>query len=118
METLSRSRRLRVAFVVSGDGGHNVNPIVYNAGGQHVPEPPFDTDVSYLDVKPVFTGPATKRLVLKKYADSRTSYGYLTVSVDKQTLRTGFHTVGITSPQQSRFDMVTIDLATHTASAN
>jgi hypothetical protein len=71
-----------------------------------------------LDDKPAFKGPAKKRLVLKKYADSKTSYGYLKIIVDKRTLKIGFHTVGISSPPQTRFDMVTGTLATHKASAN
>jgi hypothetical protein len=112
------SQQYEVPFVVCGDGGHNVNPIVHNVKGQHIPEPQFDSDVSYLEVKPVFKGPAKKRLTLKKYADSKTSYGYLRLIADKQALRIGFHTVGLNSPPQSRFDMVTVDLATHRAHAN
>jgi len=107
-----------VPFVVCGDGGHNVNPIVHNAHGQHMPEPQFDTDVSYLDVKPVLKGPSTRRLVLKKYADSRTSYGYLRVTVDKNTLKIGFHQVGVSTLAQSRFDMVSVNLAAHKSTAN
>jgi len=107
-----------VPFVVCGDGGHNVNPIVHAFGGQPAHEPSFDTDVSYLDVHPVFSGPATKRLVLKKYADSKTSYGYLRITVDAQVLRIGFHLVGVTSIAQSRFDQVTVDLKTHRLVSN
>jgi hypothetical protein len=104
-----------VPFIVCGDGGHNVNPIVHSTRGQIVPEPHFGTDVSYLDVKPEVD---SKGLVLKKYADSKTSYGYLRVTVDKSSLAIGFHQVGISSLAQSRFDLVTIDLTTHRATAN
>jgi hypothetical protein len=107
-----------VPFVVCGDSGHNVNPIARSVAGHTANEPSFDTDVSYLDVHPVFTGPATKRLVLKKYADSNTSYGYLRITVDAQALRIGFHLVGVTSLAQSRFDQVTVDLKTHRLVSN
>jgi hypothetical protein len=66
----------------------------------------------------VFSGPAAKRLVLKKYADSKTSYGYLRITVDAQVLRIGFHLVGVTSIAQSRFDQVTVDLKTHRLVSN
>jgi hypothetical protein len=69
-------------------------------------------------VHPVFSGPAAKRLVLKKYADSKTSYGYLRITVDAQVLRIGFHLVGVTSIAQSRFDQVTVDLKTHRLVSN
>ena len=107
-----------VPFVVCGDSGHNVNPIVRSFGGHAVAEPSFDTDVSYLDEHPVFDGPATRRLVLKKYADSKTSYGYLRITMDTRVLRIGFHLVGVTSPAQSRFDQVTVDLKTHRLVSN
>ena len=101
----------QVPFIVCGDSGHNVNPIAH-------PEPDFDTDVSHLDVDPVITGSGSKRLVLKKFADSKTSYGYLRITVDAHTLRIGFHLVGVSSLAQSRFDLVTVDLKTHTLAPN
>jgi hypothetical protein len=104
-----------VPFVVCGDGGHNVNPIVRASKGQHLVEPPFDSDVSYLDTKPAVK---SKGVILKKYADSRTSYGYLKITVDPQALRIGFHQVGVSTLAQSRFDLVTVDLKTHRTIAN
>ena len=55
-------------------------------------------------------------LLLEKFEDH--NYGYLRISVDKEQLRIGFHQVGTTSLAQSRFDMVTVDLASHTMVAN
>lgn len=104
-----------VPFVVCGDGGHNVNPIVHNTHGQHVPEPHFGTDVRYLEVNPAVK---SRDLKLKKYADNRTSYGYLRVTVTKAQLSIGFHLVGVSSLAQSRFDLVTVDIKDHKLVAN
>jgi hypothetical protein len=38
--------------------------------------------------------------------------------VDKELLRIGFYQVGVSSLAQSRFDMVTVDLASHTMVSN
>jgi len=54
-------------------------------------------------------------LVLEKYDDQ--DYGYLRISVTKQQLQIGFHQVGASLPQ-SRVDMVTVDLASHTMVSN
>jgi hypothetical protein len=83
---------------------------VHNTHGQHVPEPHFGTDVHYLDVKPAIE---SKDLKLKKYADNRTSYGYLRITVSEAQLGIGFHQVAVSTLVQSRFDLVTVDIATH-----
>ena len=98
-----------VPFVVCGDGGHNVNRLVQGRRGQPAKEPRNGSDVSYLDSSDEVT---KKGLLLEKYDDSH--YGYLRVDVDKEQLRIGFHLVGASSLAQSRFDMVTVDLASHT----
>jgi hypothetical protein len=102
-----------VPFIICGDGGHNVNRMVKASKGQPAQEPNFGTDVSYLDSKAAVT---SKGLVLKHYDDS--NYGYLRITVDKQKLQIGFNQVGRVSIPQSRVDMVTVDLATHTVIAN
>jgi hypothetical protein len=102
-----------VPFIICGDGGHNVNRLVQSRKGQPAQEPPYGTDVSYLENKPIVT---SKSLMLKQYDDA--NYGYLRITVDKQKLQIGFHQVGTTSIPQSRVDMVTIDLASHTVVAN
>ncbi len=102
-----------VPFIVCGDGGHHVNAIVRARSGQVAHEPHFGTDVSYLDIKPAVTA---KGLLLEKYNDR--GYGYLRISVDSSHLAIGFHLVGQNSLAQSRFDKVTVDLATREMVAN
>jgi hypothetical protein len=102
-----------VPFVVCGDGGHNVNRMVHGRRGQPAEEPRNGTEVDYMDSKPAVQ---TGGLLLEKYDD--TNYGYLRISVDQEQLRIGFHQVGIGSLRQSRFDMVTVDLASHTMVSN
>jgi hypothetical protein len=103
-----------VPFIVCGDGGHNVNRLVQSRRGQPAQEPHPGANVDYLESKN--TGVKTKGLLLEKYDD--TNYGYLRITVDKDQLRIGFYEVGARSLAQSRFDMVTVDLATHTMVAN
>jgi len=101
-----------VPFIVCGDGGHNVNPLVQARGGQPAQEPTNGSDVGYMDPKPAVQASG---LVLEKYDDQ--DYGYLRISVTKQQLQIGFHQVGASLPQ-SRVDMVTVDLASHTMVSN
>lgn len=101
-----------VPFIVCGDGGHNVNPLVQARGGNPAQEPTNGSSVSYLDTKPAVQAGG---LVLEKYDDK--NYGYLRITVTKQQLQIGFHQVGASLPQ-SRIDMVTVDLASHTMVSN
>ncbi|GAC1342665.1 MAG: hypothetical protein NVSMB18_17080 [Acetobacteraceae bacterium] len=103
----------RVPFVVCGNGGHNVNPLVRGTRGQPAVEPQNGTDVTYLESSPAVTA---SRLLLESYDDH--NYGYLRISVDANQLRIAYHQAGVRSLLQSRYDLVTIDLATHTMSAN
>ena len=64
----------------------------------------------------VESGIKAKQLLLEKYND--TNYGYLRIHVDKEQLRIGFHQVGASTLAQSRYDMVTVDLAEHTMVAD
>jgi hypothetical protein len=107
------SQDFDVPFIVCGDGGHNVNRVVQGSHGQPAQEPRNGTDVSYLESKPAVQ---SRGLLLEKYDD--TNYGYLRISVDDEQLRIGFHQVGTGGLAQSRFDMVTVDLASHTMVAN
>ena len=102
-----------VPFIVCGDGGHNVNRMVQGRGGQPAQEPQPGVRVDYLESKPAVK---TSGLLLEKYDD--THYGYLRIHVDAEQLRIGFHQVGGGSLTQSRFDLVTVDLASHTMVAN
>lgn len=85
-----------------------------SSNGQPAQEPHFGVDVSYMEAKQ----PAVqaKKLVLKHYDD--TNYGYLRITVNKTTMQIGFYQVGKASLPQARADVVTIDLASHTAVAN
>jgi hypothetical protein len=102
-----------VPFIVCGDGGHNVNPLVRGKKGQGPHEPHMGSNVNYLEFQPALK---TKELLLEKYDDI--NYGYLRIHVDKKELKIGFHQVGAGTLAQSRFDMVTVDLASHTMVAN
>jgi hypothetical protein len=104
---------LDVPFVICGDGGHNVNSLVRSRRGQPSLEPVNGSKVDYLESKPAVQ---TIGLILEKYDD--TNYGYLRVSADAKQLYIGFHQVGISSILQSRFDLVTVDLASHQMVAN
>jgi len=103
-----------VPFIGCGDGGHNVNPIVRSSKGHPAEEPHAGSSVDYLESKKAAI--KAKQLLLEKYDD--TNYGYLRIRVDKDQLRIGFHQVGVSTLAQSRYDMVTVDLAEHIMVAN
>ena len=69
--------------------------------------------MSYLEVKPAVQA---THLQLDKYDDH--DYGYLRISVDAKQLRIAYHQSNTRSLLQSRFDLVTVDLAAHTLLAN
>lgn len=96
-----------VPYIICGDGGHNVNPIVQAQSGQPAQEPGDGTDVSYLEVKPAVT---TSGVVLNKHNDA--DYGYLRITADSQKLKIDFQAVAATDPSAS--DSVTVNLETHT----
>ncbi len=94
-----------------GAGGKN--RMVKGRAGQPPREPYFGADVHYLESKPAVTSTG---LILKHYDDM--NYGYLRITVDKQKLQIGFHLVNVAQLAQSRIDMVTVDLASHTVTGN
>lgn len=102
-----------VPFIVCGDGGHNVNLLTQAKKGQAPQEPAFGASVKYMDSKPVVSA---QDLILKHYDDK--NYGYLRITVDKNSVQIGFHQVGTSSLMQSRVDMVTVELATHKVIGN
>jgi hypothetical protein len=106
-------KEIDVPFIVCGDGGHNVNPLVRAKKGQPADEPHNGIDVTYLESKPALK---VKQLLLEKYDDA--NYGYLRIHVDKDQLRIGFHQVGVRTLAQSQYDLVTVNLADHTMVAN
>ena len=106
---LLNGRHIEVPFVVCGNGGHGLIPIA-NSANAH---PAFGTDVSYLDAKPAITG---EGLTIEKFDDQ--NFGYLMLTADKSRLRIAYHNTAGSSPAQSRFDLVTIDLAHQIRVAN
>jgi hypothetical protein len=102
-----------VPFVVCGSGGHNINPLVKPARGAAPAEPAFGSSAGHLESKPAVQ---TSGLILEKYNDH--DYGYLRIAVDAKQLSIGFHVAQNGTLNQSRFDMVTVDLASHTMVAN
>jgi hypothetical protein len=107
------NQQYEVPFIVCGDGGHNVNRLVQGKAGQPPSEPHFGADVHYLESKPALTSTS---LILKHYDDM--NYGYLRITIDKQRLQIGFHLVNPGRLPQSRVDMLTVDLASHTVTGN
>jgi len=103
-----------VPFIVCGDGGHNVNPLVRASKGHPAEEPHPGSAVDYMESSDAAI--TAKQLLLEKYDD--TNYGYLRIHVDKEQLRIGFHQVGASTLAQSRYDMVTVDLAEHVMVSN
>jgi Calcineurin-like phosphoesterase len=106
-------KSIEVPFIICGDGGHNVNSLVQGKKGQPAQEPRFGTSVHYMDVKPVLT---SQDLLLNYYDDK--NYGFLRIVVEPQSLQIAFHQVGTTTITQSRVDLVTVDLSSHTLTSN
>jgi hypothetical protein len=106
-------KEIDVPTIISGDGGHNVNPLTKAKRGQPSLEPKNGTDVTYLDVNPKV---GKTSLTLEKYDDSNA--GYLRVSANAKQLRIGFHRATDGSILQSRYDLVTVDLASRQMVAN
>jgi hypothetical protein len=99
-----------VPFIVCGDGGHNVNPLVRSSHGHRVEEPHPTSKVDYLESKKAAI--KAKELWLEKFNFDH--YGYLRIHVDAEELIISFHQVGAnTTLAQSRYDMVTVNLAEH-----
>jgi Calcineurin-like phosphoesterase len=100
-------KKFDVPFIVCGDSGHDVDPLVQAKKGQPAQEPTQGANVTYLDTNPVVQATGLK---LEKYDDK--NYGYLRLTINAQQLRIDFHpaVAGGGAPT----DTVTINLATHT----
>ena len=97
-----------VPFVISGDGGYHVNPLVQPRGGVTPPDPAQGADVSYLDANVSGLGSG---LTLNNF--DHANYGYLRIKVDSKQLTIEFHPVSKSGPQPG-VDTVIVDLASHT----
>jgi Calcineurin-like phosphoesterase len=98
-----------VPFVVCGDSGHNVTPLVNSHFGKSATEPGDNLNVKYLDSSTVFPNTG---LTLNKH-DQKDS-GYLRVTANAKQLTLTFNPVSKTGAAVPP-DTVTVDLATHTA---
>ncbi len=96
-----------VPFLVCGDGGHDVSPLVQAKRGSAATEPVDGSDVSYLDAGGTFPG---SRLTLERHDDQH--YGYLRVEVDAASLTLDFYSVAGSTPSTTPTDSVVVDLAT------
>jgi len=97
-----------VPFLVCGDGGHNVVPLVQSRGGHTPPDPAIGAQANYLDPQPAVQAGG---LVIEKF--DHTNYGYLRVTVNKKQIRIEFHPVARPAAHGG-VDTVTVDLASHT----
>ena len=96
-------REISVPFVVCGNGGHNVSPLVRASGQGAVPN---GVDVSSLDRS---TAVGAKSLVLE--AHDQVNFGFLRIVVTKDEMSIGYQPV---TPGKAGGDMVIINLAGHT----
>ncbi len=93
------SRTIEVPFVVCGNGGHGVNPIVKSPQAH----PVKGADVSYIDTNPAV---ASQGLTIDNFDDQ--NYGYLLVTVDGAYLNIAYNNTAAAGPIPA--DQVTIDL--------
>jgi hypothetical protein len=105
-------KNFTVPFIVCGDGGHNVDPLVEPSGGVTPPDPALGALVSYLDVNPAVSSTG----LTIDYFD-HTNYGYLRITVNSTHLLIEFHPMtsaaNAADAEESGVDSVTVDLATH-----
>ena len=98
----------QVPFLVCGDGGHDVTPLVRARLGSPAQEPADGADVTYLDPNPMVEAHG---LVLEHHDDQ--TYGYLRVSVNALQLQLSFFPVAAAGAAPTPSDSVTVDLASH-----
>jgi len=97
-----------VPFIICGDSGHNVNPLVQSSFGSKPSEPGDNTDVSYMDANAVVQSTG---LTLNKH--DQTNFGYLRVNASTTQLIITFNPVP-RSGAVPKPDTVTVNLAAHT----
>jgi len=104
----------KVPFIVCGNGGHNVNPVVSPQKGKKEVEPGDNVDVSYLDANQVLmTGGSKTKLSLN--AHDQHNYGYLRIVVNSSDLIIEYHPVNSQRKGPLTVDKVTVDLLKHSA---
>ncbi len=98
-----------VPFLVCGNGGHNVTPLVQAQAGVQPADPAIGADVSYLDVNPA-VGPT--KLTINTF--DHTNFGYLRVTANVKQLRIEYHPVEISKGPPAKVYSLTVDLKSHT----
>ncbi len=101
-------RQIEVPFIVCGNGGHAVLPVVRPPAAN----PVKGADVGFLDTNPAI---ASEGLTLDNF-DGK-NFGYLLVTVDGKSLRFAYNTTA-TPAGQPPADQVTVDLASQSVIAS
>ena len=96
-----------VPFIIAGNGGFNVEPLVRPHGGSVAKEPNPGDDVEYLEHSPAVKA---EGLTIDKYDDKH--YGYLRISVDSSQLQIDYQPTSPVSPP-GKADSVAVDIANH-----
>lgn len=99
-----------VPFVICGDGGHNVGTLVKSSFSKKAAEPADNTDVTYMDTSTIVQSTG---LTLNRHDDQDS--GFLRVQANATQLTITFNPVP-RSGGAAKTDMVTVNLAAHTAS--
>lgn len=99
-----------VPFIICGDSGHNVTTLVQSSFGKKSPEPADNTDVSYMDTATIVQSTG---LTLNRHDDQDS--GFLRVQATAKQLTITFNPVP-KSGAAPKPDVVTVNLAAHTAS--
>ena len=99
-----------VPFVICGDGGHNVGTLVKSSFSKKAAEPADNTDVTYMDTSTIVQSTG---LTLNRHDDQDS--GFLRVQANAAQLTITFNPVP-RSGGAAKTDMVTVNLAAHTAS--
>jgi len=99
-----------VPFIICGDSGHNVNPLVQTRFGQKPADPGDNIDVTYMDNDSV-VGATT--LTLNRH--DQNNYGYLRIVANTTQMTINFVPVPHASGATAKPDVVTVNLANHTS---
>lgn len=92
-------QKMQIPYVTAGNGGHGLMTLVGRS--QPVPRVPM-------------TLPGDNSVTFESYDDQ--DYGYLRIIADARTLRIEYHPASDGPSAKTPDDVVTVDLATHTAS--
>jgi hypothetical protein len=103
-----RDKNYSVPFIICGDSGHNIDPLVDAHYGPKPPEPGNNLDVSYMETNPVVQSTG---LTLNRH--DQTNYGYLKCTISTSSMTIDFNAIPKQGPAPPP-DTVTINIADHT----